>query len=237
MGKGERLRRANPERTGPMRNAATYLRDPAPADGVASGSTVPDPAAPVEDPVAHGVRLGYKVIEEQIRQGRRLAQRLGNAAGKVGAAGPGEGGVLVERVLHLYNDVGALCFDAVETLARSPTLRAGIARASQADAETRSGADAGAGTGFVIEVASTRRTQVTLDLRMRPGRFVPLVHALHAAESAIPPLTGVRFDLTLPEPLLRVEIADAQPAATYTGVVVDSTTNEPRGTVSVRLLP
>jgi hypothetical protein len=36
---------------------------------------------------------------------------------------------------------------------------------------------------------------------------------------------------------LRIDVPDTQPAGTYTGVVVDSASNEPRGVVSVRLLP
>lgn len=235
MGKRERLQRPDPERTEPIRNAATYLRDPTSDDGAKSKSSQPD-SSETTDALAHGVKLGYKVIEEQILQGQRLAQRLGKAAGKTSATGSGEIGALIERVLHLYKDMGTLCFDAVETLARSPALRSGISRAWQGTAESESAPDSD--TGFAIEVASTRRTQVTLDLRRRPGRFIPLVHALHAADPTIPPLTGVRFKMepASPAPMLQVEIPDTQLPATYTGVVVDSTTNEPRGTLCVRLL-
>jgi len=36
---------------------------------------------------------------------------------------------------------------------------------------------------------------------------------------------------------LQVEIPDTQAPATYTGVVADSTTNEPCGTICLRILP
>jgi hypothetical protein len=93
--------------------------------------------------------------------------------------------------------------------------------------------------GYAIEVASARRTQVTLDLHPRPGRFALRVHALHAADASIPPLTGVSFDIdpVRAKPMLRVDVPENQPVATYTGAVVDSASNEPRGTLSVRLLP
>jgi hypothetical protein len=242
MGTSERLHRTDAQRTEPLRHAATYLREPGPegADGI--GSAPPDAEA---DAVAHGVRLGYKVIEEQILQGQRLAQRLGKATGGLGAAGSGEVNVLIERVLGLYKEVGKLCVDAVESVARNPALRSGFARAA-ASATAAPGAsargqaaEAPAGVRFAVEVASRRRAQVTLDLGLSAASFVPRVHALHAADATIAALTTVSFDLdpALPEPMLRIEVPDTQPPATYTGVVVDSASNEPRGTVSVRLLP
>jgi hypothetical protein len=241
MGTPERLHRPDPERTGPIRHASTYLRDAPSGDAAQHPARAPDAPDAAEGAVAHGVRLGYKVIEEQILHGRLLAQRLGKATSKLGAGGSGEVNVLIDRVLHLYKDIGTLCVDTLETLARSPAIRSGLARAAQAaqPAQDGAGAESALGTGFAIEVASARRTQVTLDLRLRPGRFAPRVHALHAADPSVAPLTGVSFDMdpAHPEPMLRIEVPDNQPAATYTGVVVDSASNEPRGTLSVRLLP
>ncbi|HEY2255584.1 MAG TPA: hypothetical protein VGI11_08095 [Variovorax sp.] len=239
MGTSERLHRTDAQRTEPIRHAATYLRDPGPEGAAAA------PPDGEDNSVAHGVRLGYKVIEEQILQGQRLAQRLGKATAGFGAGtGSGEVNVLIERVLSLYKDVGKLCVDAVESVARNPALRSGFARAASSVATPAPGgrgpaAEPAAGTRFAIEVASRRRAQVRLDLGLSPGSFVPRVHALHAADPSMPALTTVSFDLdpALPEPMLRIEVPDAQPAATYTGVVVDSASNEPRGTVSVRLLP
>jgi hypothetical protein len=233
-------------------------------------------AAHPEGPVALGVRLGYQVIEEQILLGQKLARRLGRKASQaVGGAGaawaaggaasesdsaptagaaPGAAGVgatgevneLLDRVLHLYKDLGALCFDAVEAVARNPLLRAGAARlaagamavapAAPAAAGTQAGAS---GAGLAVDISCSRRVQVTLDLRLRPGLGTPLVHALHAADPAVPPLTGVRLQPGTPQtgPMLQLAIADTQPAATYTGVVVDGASNEPRGTLVVRVLP
>jgi hypothetical protein len=242
MGTGERLHRTDPERSGPIRDAATYLRDAPPGDaGPASSQTADTP----ESAVAHGVRLGYKVIEEQIMQGQQLAQRLGKATGKPGATGAADATALIERVLNLYKDVGALCIDAVEAVARSSAIRTGLARASEAIkaptglADVLSPSAPAAGVRYSVEVASRRRLQVTLDLSMRAGQFVPRVLPLHAADVTIPPLTAVSFDLdpALSEPRLQIDVPDTQPAGTYTGVVVDSASNEPRGVVSVRLLP
>jgi len=281
-----RHHRPDPVRTAPHRHAATLLRDaaaaasqPAQAAGVAGvagaqGAAAAGAQGASESPVSLGVRLGYRVIEEQILQGQKLAQRLGRRAARaVGAAagrgaaegaaahptlgdqamGAGDVGELLDRVVHLYKDIGALCVDAVETLARNPVLRAGMARLAPASTSNPKPASAGAesgggrgtdrgsrhGGGFALDIRCSRRTQVTLDLGWRDGVGVPRVHALHAADPALPPLTDVRFsiDPAQPEPVLQLVIADDQPAATYTGVVVDASSNEPRGTLSVRLLP
>jgi hypothetical protein len=246
MGTSERLHRTDAQRTEPLRHAATYLREPGPGGADGGEAAGPDTEA---DSVAHGVRLGYKVIEEQILQGQRLAQRLGKATEGLGGAGSGEVNALIERVLGLYKDVGRLCVDAVESVARNQALRSGFARAAASAASAAKaapgpgaksrGAEAPAGMRFSVEVASRRRAQVTLDLGLSAAAFVPRVHALHAADASIPALTTVSFELdpALPEPMLRIQVPDTQPPATYTGVVVDGASNEPRGTVSVRLLP
>ena len=264
-----RRRRPEPARTAPHRNPATLLRETAPAPDTAAPH--PTPASDTsESPVARGVRLGYQVIEEQILQGQKLAQRLGRAAGKAAAsvagasaapeaaidAGAGEVQELLDRVVHLYKDMGALCVDAVDTLVHHPVLRSGLARMTPGAAPsaavagaTTAAADTAArnnapGNGFALDIRSSRRTQVLLDLPPRAGSFTPhvhalLVHALHAGDPAIAPLTGVRFGTGEDggAAVLQLDIADTQPAATYTGVVVDAATNQPRGTLSVRLLP
>ena len=259
-----RRRRPEPARTAPHRHAATLLRETAPVQDAAAA-----PAAAAtetsESPVARGVRLGYQVIEEQILQGRNLAQRLGRVAGKAAAtvagkaagasaaaestsdAGAGEVQELLDRVVHLYKDMGALCVDAVDTLVHHPVLRSGLARmtpgaapqpaAAATDTDT-GGHHAAPGSGFALDIRCSRRTRVTLDLPHRGGSFKPRVHALHAGDPSLAPLTGVRFgtDEDDSAAVLQLDIADTQPAATYTGVVVDAATNQPRGTLSVRLL-
>lgn len=264
-----RIRRPELARTAPLRHPGTLLRDGT-REAPAQAAGVP----PSEDPVARGVRLGYQVIEEQILQGQKLAQRLGSAAARLaspigrrdGAAGgtgaaagagdaAGDAQALLDRVVHLYRDVGALCVDALETVARNPLLRAGMTRFTPGDAAARSAAAtaaaAGAGDaardgdtaatdqGYVVEVRSRRRVRVALEMRRRGAPdTAPRVHALHALAPGAPPVAGVRFaDGVDGDPVLQVDIDDAQPAGTYSGVVVDASTNVPCGTLSVVVLP
>jgi hypothetical protein len=237
MDNHERIRRPDPERIEPKRDPAACFFN---AGTGTDPKSKPQPKSPTEetvDAVAHGVRLGYQVVEEQIREGQRLAQRLSHAADLNGVSGSEGLSPLVGRALNVYKDLGALCFDAVEALALSPTLRLGLSRMLQGKAESEP--DSAPGDEVcAVEVSSSRRTQVTLKLARASRTSLPHVHALHASDPAIAPLTNVRFsiDPKTGVAMLRVDIPDMQSAATYTGVVVDRTTNEPCGTVCIRLI-
>jgi hypothetical protein len=237
MEKPERLHRPDPERDGPNRSAMSFMRD-AGTGGRANAKAHANGSDPAEDVLAHGVKLGYAVIDDQIQRGERLAERLRQGAAKPGAAPAAEISLLLERALNLYKDMGALALTAAEALARSPVVQSGLSRAWQGNGGEPARAP-GAGSRFAIELASSRKTHVALDFRPTLGKAVPLVHALHAVNPAYPALTGAHFTLD-PEamaPVLHLAIPDAQPAATYSGVVVDGATNEPCGTLSVRIVP
>ncbi len=62
-----RHRREDPQRTGPIRNAGGAWQE---------RERQRAPEEPADDAVSAGVRAGYRVIEEQIRRGRRMAQGL-----------------------------------------------------------------------------------------------------------------------------------------------------------------
>jgi hypothetical protein len=82
-------------------------------------------------------------------------------------------------------------------------------------------------------VKGKKAKSVALDLRPSSPRFVPHIRHLGAKDTKHS-LTA-KFTKS-PDPLrlvLVVEIPDDQHAGTYTGAVVDSSTNEPGGTISV----
>ena len=74
-GSSRRFRRPEPERTQPWRDG----RGPADDDSWRRGPDDhwSDPRNPIEEGVARAADLGYRVIEEQIERGRRLADELG----------------------------------------------------------------------------------------------------------------------------------------------------------------
>lgn len=270
-----RHRRPVLARNAPLRHAGQLLRDaagPATAEEAAApapSTHTPSGAAPdtSEDAVARGVRLGYQVIEEQILQGQKLAQRLsraarhatGEAADAAGAepaftptgdrlaaslagdALQGEAAALIERVVGLYRDLGALCLDAVGSVARNPTLRAGLSRvATGATGAPPAAAPGAAATQLAVEVSSSRRTRVALDWRPLRADSRPLVHGLHALQpaaggpSAVP--TVVLVSAGVGQPVVQVQVPESAPAGLYSGLVVDAASNEPCGSLSVTVL-
>jgi hypothetical protein len=238
MDKPERLHRPDLERDGPNRSAMSFMREAGPG-GRANTKALGNGSDPGEDVLAHGVKLGYAVIDDQIQRGERLAERLRRDATRPGATPTAEISLLLERALNVYKDMGALALSAAEALARSSVLQSGLSRAWPGNGGGDPGRAPGAGSRFAIEIASSRKTVIVLDMRPTPGRAVPLVHALHAVNPAYPPLIGAHFtfDLEAMGPVLYLAVPDAQPAATYSGVIVEGGTNEPCGTLSVRILP
>jgi hypothetical protein len=230
----ERIHWPDPERAKPIRDSEAEAA--ATAIDQRSNSTKSSTAAA---DVANGVKLGYQVIEEQIREGQRLAQRLRQAVDLKGLTNSEDISPLVGRVLHIYKDLGAVCFEAIEALVRTPALRAAISQISQGKSEGGSQRDSSADTVCAVEITSSRPIQVMLKLASGSRCYLLAIHALHAHDEAIPPLTDVRFlaEPATAHPMLRVNIPDTQAPATYTGVVVDAATNEPCGTLCIRLMP
>jgi hypothetical protein len=198
---GERLHRPDPARDGPIRDFSTYARN------YGLGAR--------EDPVSQGVKLGYSVLEEQMREGRKFAERLRGPA-RPGQTAP-DLGALIERALNIYRDIGALAFAATEALARSP----GAAAAPEAPAAPSA--------SYAFDVKSSRKVSVKLDVR---AGGAPRVGPLQAALGDAPAIASVGFEAGS---VLRLEIADEQPAGVYNAVVVDAASGEPLGTLTVRI--
>lgn len=222
----DRLRRPDPGRTKPIRS--NHLGNPgSPRAGPDAGKARQGPAAraSVNDVVGHTVDLGYKVVEEHIRQGRRAAEHIRSGAYSAGHAQEDVKN-LIGRVLKVSKELGVVWFDLLSAALGDARLLSALA-----------GTDAAAETNVAIEVRSSRPTQVTLDLRPPSARFAPSVPSLRAADDKIRPLTGIRFKVGADKaPVLVVDVPEGQAPGTYTGAVVDSHTHEPGGTLVVRIL-
>jgi len=222
MAKKQRLRRQDPERTAPVRRFSTMFRP----DGNHRDGTLKPPADMASD-ISDAVRMGYSVIEEQIRQGQRAAQQLGGAPSGLGSATVNATDI-ASRLLRYATDLAALHFDLMAVLTQSPGLN-GVPGST---APTQ-----GQGSRVSIEIASNRKNQVTLDLwagNQTAGLTVP---ALHSAESEKTPLTEVSFVAGTDElpARLRIVIPESQPAGVYSGLILDSASSQAKGTLSLKL--
>ncbi len=231
MSARERVTRPVPERTEPMRSWSSLFTAPeaAPADG--------GRPAGGDDMVSRAVSLGYRVVDEYIRQGERAARALGG-----GPNGPAGGDVqdLTARMAQYAQDFLGLWMQLVELATAGSSLRRPVAQAEgNGGVLPAAGAPAPSPSEPVrasIEVASARPIEVSLDLRPEAAGVPLVVHDLRAAAPDLPRLTGVVLEPGDP-PRLRLRVPDDQPAGVYHGVVVDERTSRALGTVSVRVAP
>jgi hypothetical protein len=128
LGRDLRARRAPSEgRTQPNRYAPGFFRHPERTE--VSGGGEPDdgrpraqggtPMSSVEDVVVYGVRLGYKVAEEQVRKSRNAARRLRTASI---ASGSGDVGDVLAHGLRLYRQLAEMLVEVAETLGTSSRI-------------------------------------------------------------------------------------------------------------------
>jgi len=236
----ERLRREDCLRTGPIRNWSTLyrrsnswnLRDPSVPPSTAGEAS----DGSCGDVVSHAVELGYRVVEDQIRQGQRIAEQLSTRSYDSHAM-KGDLRDVAERAWRYYTDLGALWVDFLASLAGNGELMRGLVAAWKAGpGETSPPASSDGTNAIPVEVASARFAQVIPELRPHCETMPLRCQALHAGESGKPPLTDVHFETAANGRLhLRVRIGDAQPPGTYTGTVINSQTGDLCGTVTVKL--
>ncbi len=257
-----RLRREDADRTEPLRNWQQLFRtseswpdsgDGEPLEGGARSSAEHDGADSTRshannegqrDPrkdsaVSDAVGLGYRVIEDQIRQGRRVAEQL---TGRVRGGGLGGDGVgdLIQDVLRFYTDLGNICFELLGSVVRNTAPGAEKSRPSGQQSRAAAGNHAAADGRhtYNFEIVCAQPTKISLDVRACVNGTVLAAHALQALDADKPPLTDISFAPGDAEegPSLRIRIPEGQPPDVYTGVVIDRDTNQPQGTLSVRII-
>lgn len=211
--------------------------------------------------------MGYRVMEEYLRQGQNMARAVGLPFS--GGAPADDGlqsrmGAMVRSFsdfaslwMDLMGRVGAGGFGASAPGTTPPVGTAGpfpagggpgAAGASRAVAPERPVApephvppepQAVAPLALTLDLQSARRIEVWVDLRPRSSGLSLVVHDLRASEPDKPRLTGVTLE-GLPDEervTLRIQVPDDHPPGVYSGVILDARTSLPRGTLSVRIPP
>jgi len=233
MSDRERLHRDDPVRTSPYRDWSTLFRSPGPGRdaGAAAGDGGRGPMGDWGDVVSRGVELGYRVIDEQIKQGQRVAEQLASQSYGPSAMGS-DTQEIGERFMRSSADALRLWFELLTALFGRDLFGAMLPGGQRPDAGT-----ARAAGRIAVEVASVRPARVTLDLQPGSAGRALLVHGLHAVDPTATPLTDVAFDMDPSAEMVgvRVRVPEGQAPGLYAGVVVDRETGEPRGTISVRV--
>jgi hypothetical protein len=205
----QRFYREDPERTEPIRNFSSAFRS-------SSG----------EDFVTSGVRMGYKLVEDQLRRGQRAARQMSN---QLQSSRP-DLRELTDRVLHFYGDLytQAVLFWFDLGTGAIPLFEDVLGDVE----EEMSGGKSAASAGFMpVEIASLRPVRVKLNLQPGSERFPLDAVQPRARDDNKPPLMNVSFD----QGVLAIRVPDDQPADVYYGVVCNRDSGEPLGTLSVEI--
>lgn len=261
-----RITRPEPERTMPRRAWANLFgttSDPGGFDGASSRLTADEAGGEhASDSVSRAVELGYRVIDEYVRQGQKAAQRLSSRSWSPETA-LRDTQDFTARVTRHASDLVALWIDLLDSANMTGAWRSTThpwtqpfrpatdeAPHDRSDATSRNGAPgptfpaaaratapAGGRTRIAVVVASERPAEVIVDLRSEDTTRPLVVHALRAVEPEKPRIDGTTFEPATPHApaRLRIRVPAGQPAGTYNALVIDEETSRPAGSVSVRL--
>lgn len=207
----------------------------------------PDGPVPLDQVISKAVETGYKVIEEQIQQGQRVAEQLSQ-----GNIGPGmvNGNVseVFERVLRFYSDMGSLWFEMLESVVRNPAAAhwfesflkdRGPEANGHAAASKHNGHATGTRHNVQVEIISSEHTRARVMLDLHPGanHAALVAQALRSRDAEIPPISDVIFtDASEDWPTcLQIKIPAGQPAGTYSAMVLNEMSSEPAGTLCLQI--
>ena len=245
MSAKERTRRPKLDRTQPIRRWSTLFEAP-PA---APGSDAPRGAS-VNDVVSRSVDLGYRVIDEYIRQGQRAAQRINDRS-----FGPdtltNDFQEVGTRLAQYASDFAALWIELMQLATVGGAARWPVPPPDSrppatprdtppppAAAAVKSPVNAGDHARVKIAVASAQLTEVDLDVRPEAVGRRLLIQALRPIEPGKPKLTDVTIDRPdgSEPPTLRIRVPPSQPAGVYNGLIIDEETSRPVGSLSLRVV-
>lgn len=237
-----RSRRTRPslDRTQPVRSFSGVLG--AAATAGAATAAAPGDGAPrprVEEAVSRSVELGYRVIDDYIRQGQRAAQRLG--AGQLTAeVVASEVNDLGARIARYASDFFGAWMELLELAAAGSAARqAGNGAPTAAAAPAAASAERRPPTALRVEVIASRPVHVETDFRGDRVTGAVRAHDLRSADPKKPRLGDVEVltDGPAGAAVLRVRVPDDHPDGTYDGLLIDAATNRPVGAVRVVVSP
>lgn len=224
-----RRRRAMPERDGPN-------RAPRGAPKGNGGATTEPPPSEIPEVIADAVRLGYQVIEENLRQGRTAADRFGARDYGIHDA-TDDVQMLGRRVVDLARDLGSSWFDLVAAVLNDQRLRDAVT--PRTAPPSTPGQSPGGSTVAVCVIghpsAAGQAFLEPLDGLSAPPRITPLRHLTDTVST----IAGVRLGAD-PETgalALLAPVPPDQPPGVYAGTVHDGSAERLLGSISLTVPP
>ena len=246
----DRTKRPEPERTDPIRSwSALFGAGAPPPRGDEEGAAPRREPPSLNDVVSRSVDLGYRVVDEYIRQGQRAAQRFSDRSYGPDAVVT-EVREVADRVTQYSSDMLSLWLEFLELAGTGTALRsfgsaangpatygaAPTAQDARPSAPPADGVRAAGPKRVSVAVSSRYPTEVALDLRSEPVAGAVVVHSLRSTDPEKPRISDVRIEAGADGSVrIRVHVPDDHPAGTYSGLIVEEDGNRPFGTVTVRV--
>lgn len=233
---------------------ASEAAEPVAAAGVSAADAIPGA-------ILRAVTAGYRVVDEQLRQGRQTAREFWSpapnddpAAAQTGEPNAGNGpdvAQLGERLLRSVGELGISWLELMQAVSRPAPERAAEAGDERTAGPFAAGHAVPSSEGRPAREAVTSPLSVAIvascpvELRVNldglPAEGELKVSPLVDPTGELPSIRGVTLRRVVeshtPEPRLRLEavVDSAQPCGSYHGVVLSSTRTEPVGTLSLHI--
>lgn len=253
MAQHERLKRPPLERQEPDRAFSRLFTGK--AEPVAKADVDQSPPGSSADPIAHGVALGYQVIDEYLALGQ-------NAARKATVRPPQELSALAERaserMVHYATDFAVAWLDYLQAASRTvpsaassvsgevpiPPFDLGVASTparavgQQAAPSTPFSPAEGAPAALCVALHCSRPAEVSVDVK--PGALLLKLHA-HDLRPGLDTTSRIGGVVLETDPganriTVRIVVHDDIPPGVYAGLIVDAEQNLPRGSLCVRIV-
>jgi hypothetical protein len=190
--------------------------------------------------MVRAVDLGYRVIDEYIRQGQQAAQRFADRA--YGAETlRSDVADLSARVGHYASEWMELWMDWMGAM-RTAQAQEGDPRRPTAHSEAAGDAQPGperrplARARLAIRLTSARPAEAWADLRCEASGSSFRVHELRAATPDLPRIRDVRVVRAEDDTVtVHISVPDDQPPGSYSAPVVDADSGVAVGAVRVRI--
>lgn len=254
-----RIRRPPLPRSEPIRSWSTLFGSP--REGSAAGSApfgipglpnipgtagggVNGAAGVGPEAVRRGVEMGYRVVDEYMKQGASVANAFSNAGRARSASGTAPGvepdlSKMTERMMQYASDFTSLWYDAMGMMMGTMSQQARPDASKRANGEApaaRSSALLGH-SRIILELKSALTAEVILaldepacggaltveDLKARTGSATIAGALVEPAPDAQGPLR------------VRVHVAAKVPPGRYTGAILDAASGKPKGRLTVTL--
>ena len=228
----ERAKKPELPRTEPIRSWSTIF---GPNGAGAPLNAGEQPAAGwATDSVRRGVELGYRVLDDYLRQGASAAGAFA-APPRTWAPSPDDLPRMTERMLQYTSDFTSLWFDAMRIMSNN-----GGAQPGSDGKATRSSPDR--------PTEAPGRARWVLDVRSeRPAEIIVALDEPVAGELTVEPLRASSGKRAITDAAIRpgaepggalrvrVHVPPKLPPGRYTGAVVDAATKQPKGRLTVTL--